>query len=524
MAAASIPDVMDLIRTDPEDETEGDAPEDNEPLVGDGGDLLAPTLDDPASDATSEGEDLFAESRAGEVLIESFQPNQDTLTIAVPDEAQDFAALDSAAGGDAVLRYAIDDGTVEIRFAGLSEVPVADIFLRVSDAASPTLDADIPLAQLIDDSAGAAALEPVDPTLPDLPPPVEDGGHVLDPVDPTLRDDPPPPGDEGTVLLPVTGDEVPAGAGDLARLLVRDGGSPLGLAAQAPAIQGTGDGNDDVTLADGGEGGLTLSQATPWLTGDAVAVDLGDGNDALQVGDGPAYGFAGAGDDSLTGGGGAVALFGGAGHDLLTGGGAQDGQTLLHGGAGDDTIIGGPGGSYLDGGEHGETPGDGDDRLSGGVGNDTIRGGWGADSLWGGAGDDRLDHRGVDAERIIAERHEFAWHLDDAPDSLDGGAGDDTLVFDRGDRATGGAGNDVFWLYAGGAGAADITDFTPGQDFLRVSLNPHGGGAGDVAIVMSGDGLDGLVQVDGATVAILRGAPDATLTDLYVETRPDVFS
>ena len=89
-----------------------------------------------------------------------------------------------------------------------------------------------------------------------------------------------------------------------------------------------------------------------------------------------------------------------------------------------------------------------------------------------------------------------------------------------------GAGSDLFWLYsdASSADVADITDFVPGEDFLRISLNPQlGPGPGTLAVETSDDGADGVVRIDGVTVAILRGAPDATQHDIYVETRPDVF-
>jgi len=547
LAATSLPDMMDLWRSGSDDDGETDRfAEENEqeqevgriepdepPVDDEGGFAADPEPLDPA-----EGEDLFVDPAAGQTVVEAFNPGVDSLTIAVPDEAQEFAAQDAVGDQAAHLSFETAEGTVQILFPGLSAVPVDDIFLRVSDASSPTLDADIALAQLLDEGADdglGAVIDPVDPTLPDLPgEPDGSDGEVLTPVDPELPDDPATPtGADGPVLLPVGDDDLPVSAVALADLVLRDDGAVVGLGPEGAQISAMTPGDDTVVLPDAGNPGtLTLSEAAPRLTGagggPVAAVDLGAGDDALTLGGDPGWGFGGEGNDTLVAGSGAAALYGGAGADVLVGDPAG-GEGLLHGGAGNDTLIGGAAGALLDGGEHGEAPGGpgGDDAITGGAGDDTIRGGWGSDSLAGGSGDDVIDHRGTDAERITAERHEFAWHIDGTPDTLDGGAGNDTLTFDRGDVVTGGAGEDVLWLYADAAAPADqiaeITDFTPGEDFLRISLNPQIAAEGVVEVVVSQDGLDGLVQVDGTTVAILRGAPDVTLADIYVETAEDVF-
>ncbi|NCO21502.1 MAG: calcium-binding protein [Rhodobacterales bacterium] len=526
LAASSLPDMMDLWRADTGDDgSDAESPDEAEPEQEVAEILSGPEPEPelsaaaPASEARdpAEGEDMFVDPEPGETAVEAFNPGVDSLTIVLPDEAQEFSAHDATDDQAAYLGYETAEGSVQIAFPGLDTVPVSDIFLRVYDAASPTLDADIALSQLIDDdvydeddTGGALTLIPVDPTLPD---------------DPAL-----PPQGEGTVLTPVTDDPLSEEAEALAELFLRDGASPVGLTGGASDIERLSDGADTLTLSDAGDpGNMRLDEAAPVLSGNAVAVvDLAAGDDVLTTGGGASYGFGGLGDDILTAGSGAAALFGGDGNDLLTGDPAG-GRGYLHGGAGDDTVIGGSADAWLDGGEHGEAasgPG-GDDRITGGAGDDTLRGGLGADLLVGGAGNDVIDHRGTDAERIIAERHEFAWHIDGAPDTLDGGAGNDTLSFDLGDLVIGGAGDDVMWLYADAAapaaGMAEIADFTPGEDFLRISLNPQISAAGVVDIAVSEDGQDGLVQVDGVTVAILRGAPNLSLTDIYVETAPDVF-
>jgi len=45
-----------------------------------------------------------------------------------------------------------------------------------------------------------------------------------------------------------------------------------------------------------------------------------------------------------------------------------------------------------------------------------------------------------------------------------------------------------------------------------------------VAVTSSDNGADGLVKVNGDLIAILRGAPGATVADVHAEIRPDMFS
>jgi len=324
----------------------------------------------------------------------------------------------------------------------------------------------------------------------------------------------------------------------LQQLLEEQGDATAGIGFLGTQVTQTvdialGDGDDLLGLGgeqDHGGGGGTLGDwdGTPLIrtAGDLSVVDAGAGDDTITTGTGAAYVFGGEGADRIEVGEGIAAVFGGAGDDLITGG--DTAPAYLDGGAGDDVIIGGDAGEIIEGGVHiggtGETD---DDTISGGAGDDVIRGGYGADTLSGDAGDDVIDHLGTSDERVVAERHAFSWHIDDEADTLDGGAGDDTLIMDRADTATGGSGDDVFWLYFdqdSGVGAAEITDFEPGSDFLRVSLNPevvHG--TPDVEVMPSQDGDDGLVIINGDVVAILQGAADATAADVFVEVRDDVF-
>ncbi|SEV87941.1 Hemolysin-type calcium-binding repeat-containing protein [Aliiroseovarius sediminilitoris] len=298
------------------------------------------------------------------------------------------------------------------------------------------------------------------------------------------------------------------------------------------------DADDHAVLPDDGidgtgRGTIDEFHGTPILSNDegteVPVVDGGAGNDTLTSGDDAAYLFGNDGDDVITSGEGVLAGFGGNGDDTLDAARSRD--SFLDGGAGDDMLVGGDGDDQLFGGVH-ETPDEehtpvtDDDILIGGAGDDALFGGHGADTLTGGEGDDIINHLGHAMERGGAELHDFGWHIDGDQDTLDGGSGDDTLIMDRSDIATGGDGEDVFWVYSdadAGQSHAEVMDFVPGQDFLRVSLDPTQDARDlEYDVHPSATGEDGIVTVNGEVVAILRGAPGATMHDVYVEVVPNV--
>ncbi|WP_281840723.1 calcium-binding protein [Sinisalibacter aestuarii] len=273
---------------------------------------------------------------------------------------------------------------------------------------------------------------------------------------------------------------------------------------------------------------LASRDGTPAIgsAGPVNVISGGEGDTRITLGSTPAYAFGGDGSDTITGGAGAAAIFGGAGDDRLAGTATA---TWIDGGEGDDVIAGGEGDDTLWGGAHGagDDAVQDDDAISGGDGDDHIAGGYGADTLSGGAGDDVIDHLGRVEQTYSVPHHEFAWHIDNDADTLDGGAGNDTLIMDRADSAIGGTGHDTFWVYfddATGSGAADVGDFSVGEDFLRITLNPdldHGDMA--LRVEPSADGQDAIVRVNDAIVAILRGAPNATGADVLVEVTGNIF-
>ncbi len=91
------------------------------------------------------------------------------------------------------------------------------------------------------------------------------------------------------------------------------------------------------------------------------------------------------------------------------------------------------------------------------------------------------------------------------------------------------SGEHVHWVYDEAADlgdtTADIDGFTPGEDSLHVALRPPGRSRPPkLTVEASFTGADGVVRLDGDVIAILRGAPHASLSDVVVSVRPDLFA
>ncbi len=508
--------------------------------TGGPGDLLDDVAEPAQEDDAPEGESYQFAADAQEATLYAFEPGLDSVDIDLTGAAGDIT-YDMAQGAEgAVLSIALGgDGVLTLHFEGLTEVPSGDIALTLTDD-----DTDEPFTLALSDAALLldepleGVLDPVDPEEPGEPGPV-DPVPALEPVDPEEPDEPGPVTDD-PVLDPVDPDDSFGPEGDLTlhELLLRDGaglhglGAALGTAASAGVVDTVLTGGDDslaVPQAGANNAGgatLTMSEGTPVLDGGGAiqVVDAGAGDDIVTTTGGAAYVFGGAGNDTLSAAEGGVALYGGGGQDVLDAT-AAEGAVFLDGGGGDDALTGGAGNDVLEGGEH--LPGmTGDDTIAGGAGDDTIRGGLGADTLAGGAGNDVIDHLGLAEENEIAEHRAFAWHDDDGErDVLSGGAGDDTLIAGDGDQASGGAASDLFHLYHAGGNPVVILDFAVGEDFLRVTLEPVAGDGDlpEMEVRPSADGQDAEVRVDGDLVAILRGAPGASVSDVYAEIAQDVF-
>ncbi len=155
------------------------------------------------------------------------------------------------------------------------------------------------------------------------------------------------------------------------------------------------------------------------------SLDGGEGNDCLK---------AGKGNDTLDGGYGNDILKGGKGDDTLDGGYGND---ILKAGKGDDTLDGGYGHDYLKAGKGNDNlrGGYGNDVLKAGKGDDTLDGGYGNDYLKAGKGNDVLISRSDAGEPEIAQETDVAKVYADEPfldadDTLFGGKGGDTFLFD----------------------------------------------------------------------------------------------
>ncbi len=200
----------------------------------------------------------------------------------------------------------------------------------------------------------------------------------------------------------------------------------------------TGNGNDDVRVSQGRNGGVDVSvngQTNHFSREQAENMTIrgGAGNDSITIDDNVTQSLTvegGDGHDTIRGGGGNDTIRGGAGNDRLYGNGGND---RIEGGAGRDYMEGGAGNDQIQGGAGNDTAYglDGNDQLQGGAGRDYLDGGRGNDRLQGGAGGDQL----------MGGRGD---------DQLQGGAGRDTLAGGHGtDEYRGGAGRDRIYHQSG---------------------------------------------------------------------------
>ncbi len=237
----------------------------------------------------------------------------------------------------------------------------------------------------------------------------------------------------------------------------------------------------------GDEGALNTPYDIPFPTSDApppIIFDGGDGNDILNGDGGRDTLNGGAGNDILNGDGGRDTLNGGDGVDTLNGG---DGNDILNGGADNDKLYGGDGVDTLNGG-------DGNDILNGDGGHDKLKGGDGVDTLNGGDGNDKL-YGGADNDILNGDGGRDTLNGGDGNDKFYGGADNDILNGDDGvDTLNGGADNDK--LYGGADN--DILNGDGGHDTLKGGDgNDKLYGGADNDILNGDDGVDTLKGGDG---------------------------
>ncbi|MBE9045782.1 serine hydrolase [Pleurocapsales cyanobacterium LEGE 10410] len=234
------------------------------------------------------------------------------------------------------------------------------------------------------------------------------------------------------------------------------------------------------------------------------ALDGVKGDDFLFAGMGNDYLFGKEGSDNLSGGKDDDFLNGGAGEDLLQGGKGSD---FLIGGDGKDTLFGGKDDDLIDGGADDDLVRDtqGSNFLYGNDGDDLLFAGMGDDVLYGDAGSVRLIANGND--RLFGGIGDDYLNGGKGDDNLIGGLGSDTLTGLSGnDTLTGGDGSDRFILFK--EETAIITDFTQGEDFLKLSANIS---FDDIEIIQgSGDNENNtLIAFESETLAILNNINSA---------------
>ncbi|AWZ22084.1 calcium binding hemolysin protein, putative [Roseovarius sp. TM1035] len=234
-------------------------------------------------------------------------------------------------------------------------------------------------------------------------------------------------------------------------------------------------------------------------------------------------------------------ITGSTGNDLITGRSIGDEITALEGNdvvgarGGDDQVFGGAGNDILDGGS-------GSDSVWGEAGDDVLIGGALRDVLFGSAGNDLII--GIDIQLGSGSAADIAAQgldpatpralLDDfarssaeetsGDDNLSGGSENDVLIIGGDDTATGGVGEDQFWLGEWGRGAdiATITDFDRADDqiaYVYTAATPDA--APPVVTLTTNAAGDVTVLADGIAVARILGAGSTlTAADVALIARP----
>jgi Ca2+-binding RTX toxin-like protein len=207
--------------------------------------------------------------------------------------------------------------------------------------------------------------------------------------------------------------------------------------------------------------------------------------------------------------------------DLYRGGDGND--TIVHS-FGNDTLLGEGGDDRLFAGEN--APEDqGKALFDGGDGNDSLTGSVGAgDTLLGGAGNDLLVSA-YDLENIRqiggdpSELHYVHAVGDDTAETMNGGSGDDTIIFDRNDAVSGGEGADDFRLTmhnpvtdGTGTGTSEVADFDRSEDILSIFVDEL---AADTLTIENGSDSS-TVFMNGSPVMVVLGVPDLSMADIAV--------
>ncbi|RCW79427.1 calcium-binding protein [Paracoccus lutimaris] len=279
-----------------------------------------------------------------------------------------------------------------------------------------------------------------------------------------------------------------------------------------------------LTALNGGAGNDSIT-----ATGVSTDVDGGAGNDTITANSdglgtvGPTTMFVrgGDGNDLITASGSNMLVTGGDGTDTLSLGGMTESSVVI---SGDDIVTGrgdGEDGLVFIVEDGGSFTGNASEDLiilresssaDGGAGDDWLRtdyGYSGSSTLTGGAGNDLLVGNHARAHGPDSESTLYTWNIGNSNDVLNGGTGDDQIYFDLADTVTGGAGADLLTGFADVGQTSVVTDFTAGEDVLRVNIEPttEAGTISDFAnvTVVEQDG-NTLIQISGSDVVRIEGA------------------
>jgi len=161
--------------------------------------------------------------------------------------------------------------------------------------------------------------------------------------------------------------------------------------------------------------------------------------------------------------------------------------------------------------------------LYGGQGNDLLTGGQGADSLYGNNGDDWING-GTDADLIygnqgrdtlVGESGDDTFYGGQGADVLSGGAGNDVLFGNLGnDTISGGAGNDLmngggdidYYFFTSGSGVDSVAGFDVTADILQIRSLVNSSGIATVQ-----EALAATSDVNGTAVINLGSSNTITL-------------
>lgn len=260
-------------------------------------------------------------------------------------------------------------------------------------------------------------------------------------------------------------------------------------------------GLDQVQWTNDNQPGSSYPGNAPNFPRGLTVVNGGAGNDTITVDSGAAHIDTGDGNDRVDLSGARLAtVFAGRG-DIVTGSNQQgddvdiqafvDGRGEFRGGMADETAT---------------ALGDGA-TLRGGLGDDTLISDSGAAHLIGGPGNDVL-YGGVQNDAFAENRQDrFGNFMDDAVDTLDGGAGDDLIYFSNRDIVTGGEGADDLRAELDPGDAARLTDFNAVEDSLWISIQDNSANAAAFAARI------GLAEVNGASILFIDGQQTVILPE-----------